>query len=95
MPRENYKLIIESNPSREERMKAFLDGKLIKRIEQDGKRIVWLKLNKYYGVSFSLDRKNEFPHPDSFHPFHDVFNYHYVLEDYDHNNEPVKYEIIN
>jgi|GEM_PF-6520493 len=67
--------VLEGNPSREERIQALLNGNII---QVDTHRTMYYKLDKYHKLRFSYTN-----HPDSFHPFHEGFNYYHVLDDYD------------
>ena len=63
------------NPSREDRLKALLEGKVIL---ISTNMPMYYKLDKYLRLTFSRTG-----HESSFHPYQDGFNYRHVLDDYD------------
>lgn len=88
-------VLLEHNPTREERLLALLEGKIIEKTtyrKENGReefRIQYFKMNKHTGLSFSY--KN---HPSSFHPYHNMFDFSDVLEDIDHNKDECYYIIL-
>lgn len=85
MNKERFQAII-GNPSREERITALLEGKVIKVKDY---REMYYKLDKYRRLAFSYTN-----HPSSFHPFMDGFNYTSVLDDYNHNGDSKRISIL-
>lgn len=66
--------IVEGNPTREQRVEALYDGKVIKVTDY---KVTYYKLDKYQRLTFSFTG-----HPDSFQPYHKGFDYSDVLDDY-------------
>lgn len=71
--RERYS-IKEGNPTREERIQALYEGKMIKIKTY---RTMYYRLDKYKRLCFSYTG-----HESSFHPYHSGFDYTNVLDDY-------------
>lgn len=67
--------VIEGNPTREERLLALLNNKIIK---VKNYRTMFYKLDKYQRLCFSYTG-----HPSSFQPYQNGFDYYHVLDDYD------------
>ncbi|MEI2465070.1 hypothetical protein [Niallia taxi] len=71
--------VLPGNPSREERITALFEGKVIK---VNDHREMYYKLDKFKRLAFSYTN-----HPSSFHPFMDGFNYTPILDDFTHNGD--------
>lgn len=73
----------DGNPSREERIKALFDNKIFK------VNSTFHKLDRFHRMTFSKTGN-----VSSFHPYQSAYDYSKVLDDYDHNGEPKKIQII-
>ena len=67
--------VLKGNPTREERLTALLEGKVI-RVESY--KIMYYKLGRYHRLCFSYAG-----HMSSFEPFSSGYDYSKVLDDYD------------